>query len=158
METSAAAVSPAAEPSTEEPTTVVAGPPFVCPECKEDTFTSRAHLGRHRRWRHGVLGKHTKQAVANGDVEVPEPRRRGRPLGSRKQSTDIQLVERTNNAHVTNPSSNGHQVHASLDPLAYALAIGSVKEFCRNFAEEHGIPTREFTRQFSELFLREARR
>jgi uncharacterized C2H2 Zn-finger protein len=138
------------------PTKQIQGPPFVCPECKDDSFTTRAHLGRHRRNAHaieGIAAKYSKKVKQ--ELEEPEPKRRGRPPGSRNQSTELQL-ERTlsHNAH----SSNGHQVHAALDPTPFALTVGSIKEFCRHAAEEHDIPTRQFTRLCAELFFAQTRR
>jgi hypothetical protein len=155
---------PAATSATVAPTPSPSGPPFICPECKDDSFGSAAHLGRHRRWKHGIIGRFTKEKVAA--LEAEAPRKRGRPAGSGKnvddtQSTQLQPVERVLHHHEQKHvnSNNGHEASAAIyDPLAYALTIGGLKEFCRRAAEEHGIPTREFTRQCAELFLREARR
>jgi hypothetical protein len=105
-------------------------------------------LGLHRRHTHGVISPAKLKAQA---------------VAEKKQQ--LALTERTQsvNDKISSPSSRGEggenaASSPSFDPIAYALAIGSLKEFCRHFAEEHGIPTRDFTRQCAELFLREARR
>jgi hypothetical protein len=151
-------------PPPEAPPTAAAGspsgPPYLCPECK-DPFNSPAQLGRHRRFKHGVVGRFAQQAIDAATAALA-PRKRGRPRKSvvDNQSTQLQPVERVPQNHEQrHVNSNGHEASpAALDPIAYALTIGSIKEFCRRAAEEHGIPTREFTRQCAELFLREARR
>jgi len=132
--------------------------PYKCPECGQDNFISAAHLGRHRRYSHGIIGRFTKENIKAAGVEVEQKvgKKRGRPRKDENQSTQLQPAERAiphyEQRHDSNNEAN------SFDPLAYALTIGSLKEFCRRAAEEHGIPTKEFTRQCAELFLREARR
>jgi hypothetical protein len=105
-------------------------------------------LGLHRRHTHGVISPAKLKAQA---------------VAEKKQQ--LALTERTQsvNDKISSPSSRGEggenaASSPSFDPIAYALAIGSLKEFCRHFAEEHGIPTRQFTRQCAELFFRETRR
>lgn len=130
----------------------------TCPDCKQ-TFPNNATLGRHRRFKHGILGKAAVKAKEEAEAAAAEaPKRRGRPLGSKTNSnaTQLQTIERAS-PHVQK-FDNGNEDHATLNPLAYAVAVGSIQEFCRHFAEEHDIPTRQFTRQCAELFLRQTRR
>lgn len=141
-----------------------------CPECKELIPHAKhkpnyKRLGRHRRFAHNIIGfKHFNETpkqtsngkrAANGSAKTfPSGRRIGRPRKS--QSTERGLI------HV--PHSPVIEIAATTESalsqgdIAYALAVGSIKEFCRNFAEEHDIPTKLFTRSVAELFLRQARR
>lgn len=118
---------------------------FQCPECPM-SFTYARVLGKHRAAKHGVAGA-SKSALLKQRHNLERHTTNG-------HSTALETLPPPDPA---NHSANPHSA-ASLDPLAYAIAVGSVKEFCRNFAEEHGIVTKQFTRQFAELFLREARR
>jgi hypothetical protein len=116
---------------------------LVCRECGKDDFQSPAHLGRHRRFKHNVPGT----------------------AHQKKSSTSLETVPHHERAASTQANGNGHAqythaapVPAALSAVAHALAIGSIKEFCRHFAEEHGFLTKQFTRECAELLLRETRR
>lgn len=116
--------------------------PLACPECGRDDFNDTKHLGRHRRFEHKVIGR-----------------------AARAMMKKMTAIERTIPSNETSSSSTGSTAAAppapspeAIQAVTYALAVGAVKEFCRHHAEEHGIPSREFTRRFAELFLRETRR
>lgn len=113
------------------------GPPFLCPECTKP-YNKRSALGIHRRAAHGVLGK----------AHQPSARQLAQQS---KTSIEVVHAKRSQGPEAFSPEV------PTADPLAFAIAIGSVTEFCRNFAEEHAYPARQFTRQFAELFLRQAR-
>lgn len=113
---------------------------YPCPDCPK-VYKYPTALGLHRKKVHGISGS-SKSAMA-----------------LHKQKSNIPqggVVEDERSSAAINPKAKDFQ--APGDPLAYAICLGSVKEQCRRFAEEHGIPTREFTRGLAELFLREARR
>jgi uncharacterized C2H2 Zn-finger protein len=122
---------------------------FQCPECDE-VKKNAAELGKHRRFKHGVLGR---EAAKNQLAKSSHPEGLERK-NEKRRSIGNQTDSSNQPSHVTYDGSRA----PSLDPIAYALAVGSLKEFCRNAAEEHGIPSREFTRHCAELLLREARR
>ncbi|HTF61199.1 MAG TPA: hypothetical protein VK638_00660 [Edaphobacter sp.] len=132
---------------------------LVCPECGQGFNGPQGPqaLGRHRRSSHGVIGRYTKENIAAG---VGVPKKRGRPRKEENQPTQLQPASPERLHHAQRHDSNNGEVHQppALDYIAYALAVGGLKEFCRNFAESHGLPTREFTKQCAELFLRETRR
>jgi hypothetical protein len=109
-------------------TTAVAAS-LKCPECEFVAVTTGG-LSHHRSKRHGVLSAHAADVAR---------RRAGIPKGK----TDV-IAEKE---AVAKPASNGHVK----DPLLYAIAVGRVQELCRNLAEEHDVPAREFTSRFARL-------
>lgn len=111
---------------------------FHCPECKFK-HTKAVVIGTHRRSKHGIAGKSAGTVPAKRQLTLTNGGKTPHENGLAIQTHD-----------------DDSQV--AYDPVPYAIAVGSVKEFCRNFAEEHGLVTRVFTRQFAELFLRSARR
>jgi hypothetical protein len=122
----------------------------VCPECGE-VFSYAQVLSRHRRYDHDVIGPNAAPLKSS---KSPEPQ----PL-----QLATQPPKGVSHAKSNKPSRESRVVALeaqdnSLDPLTYALAVGQLKELCRHIAEEHDQPTRLFTRQLAELFLREARR
>jgi predicted RNA-binding Zn-ribbon protein involved in translation (DUF1610 family) len=121
---------------------------FQCPECGQ-VKKNAAELGKHRRFKHGVLGR---EAAKNQLAKSSHPE--GLERNEKRRSIGNQTVSSNQPSHIAYDGSRA----PALDPIAYALAVGSLKEFCRNAAEEHGIPSREFTRHCAELLLREARR
>ncbi len=113
---------------------------ITCPECSLP-MKSKIELGKHLQRKHGVPGKSTQKRLAKqNQLALHKP--------SERESHHEQ-IDRPSAKEFSSPA---------IDPIAFALAVGQVKEFCRSFAEEHDLPTRLFTRQFAELFLREARR
>jgi len=125
-----------------------------CPECG-NSFKGKIALANHR-WRtHQVKSQNqldrdraAARLAVNDDVALavspavdptPKPER---------QSVHV----KRNNGVVETPHS------LEIDPFAFAIAVGQVKELCRNIAEEHDVPSKQFTRQFAELFLRQTRR
>jgi hypothetical protein len=112
---------------------------YRCPECSFK-HVKAVVVGTHRRSKHGIQGRSAGAVAARNQLSLP--------TNGGKTHEISRTVE-------TQTHTNGE---AAYDPIPYALAVGSIKEFCRNFAEEHGLVTRVFTRQLAELFLREARR
>lgn len=117
---------------------------ITCPECKEGGFKSKAHLGRHRRKDHHIPGREAQRAL-NKSNQTSLERSPADASSAFSQSEQPQLS-----------SSSTVSSDVVLRAVTQAIAVGSVKELCRNFAEEHGYPTKQFTREFAELFLREA--
>ncbi len=121
------------------------GGKMKCPECGK-TCANRAAFANHRRAAHGVKSKaqlvRERRAEKSGNelaISVPVP-----------TIAEEKIIEKRK------PEIDG--AGSSVDPLVFAIALGQVKELCRHIAEEHGVPTKLFTRQFSQLFLAEARR
>jgi len=104
---------------------------LICPECS-DPFQNARNLGQHRWHRHGVVSPVKLKAMAQAEQKQLQPTERMQPVNDKKlrSTSHSGAVEGGNHAAAV----------ASLDPIAYALAIGSIKEFCRHFAEEHGNP------------------
>jgi len=117
---------------------------LVCRECGQDDFKSPAHLGRHRRFKHHISGTAHQKKSSTSLETVP----------NHESATSTQ----TNGTDPAQQYSSPASVSAALSAVAHALAIGSVKEFLRHFAEEHGYITKQFTRECAELLLRETRR
>lgn len=118
-----------------------AGGMLECPECHKDYKGIHA-LANHRRAAHGVKSKsqlrdERRQNALTITQPIPKPER---PVANVPQTRTIET-----------------DTTAEPDTLVYALAVGQVKELCRHIAEEHGVPAKLFTRQFAELFLRQAR-
>jgi uncharacterized C2H2 Zn-finger protein len=128
--------------------------PFKCPECPR-SFGRAVELGNHLRT-HGVLGTTAKAVQLRAETAAKKR------LSLSVEPVSITTTEQpaaNDERQIANVKKSSRVVEGPpVDVIAYALAVGSIKEFCRNFAEEHGIPTREFTRQCAELFYREARR
>jgi hypothetical protein len=118
-----------------------------CPECKAQgvvrKFNMPHTLANHRRAAHQVKSqnqldnerKQQKKLAKIGVPVVPE-------VAMEKENHEPPTIE----------------ARQQIDPIIFALTVGRVKELCRHIAEEHDVPTRLFTRQFSQLFLQEARR
>jgi hypothetical protein len=138
-----------------EPTVVpvsAAEKTFPCPECgKEYRFPTA--LGLHRRKAHGIIG--------SSHSVVSTQKRKASQIQAAVTALSQPSTQRSvNNDEISNTTvtTKGKDIQVPGDPIAYAICLGAIKEQCRHFAEEHGIPTREFTRGLAELFLREARR
>lgn len=132
------------KPNLTKKGTVANSGEFQCPEC-DRTFKYARVLGKHRSAAHDVPGKTSAQYQQSKQNKLER-----QIHGKNGHDTSLETLSPTTVTTAGNPPA--------IDPLAYAVALGSVKEYCRHFADEHGIPTRYFTRQFAELFLREARR
>lgn len=121
--------------------------PIECPECGRMCLGKNS-LGKHRGAAHGVISKsqlEQKQREQRLAVSKPTPTQLARTNHEEKQPSTHER--------------KGHVIpNGAIDPLIFALAIGQAKEFCRHIAEEHDVPTRLFTREFAELFLRQTRR
>jgi hypothetical protein len=127
-------------------TSSLAVPP--CPECGRDDFKRNADLGRHRRFTHNIRGTSHDRKTTHALERTPQ----ANEAGSRK------IHSGANQPTLPNTEAPTPTAAETFNAVTYAIALGAVKEFCRHHAEEHGIPTRQFTRQFAELFFREARR
>jgi uncharacterized C2H2 Zn-finger protein len=136
-------------------------PALTCPECQATgtvaTFPSTRELGKHRRFKHGVIGRITQKTrdragVGSLNLTVPDHR-----LPTIERSTH-NYAARSQNDALTPKGETQPNGFAVIDPLALALAVGSVQEFCRHLAEEHDTPARQFTRHVAELLLRQTRR
>lgn len=88
-----------------------------CDLCSKIGFKSAAHLGRHKRAEHGILGKHAKIVSAFAE-RVPEEDKHEE--FSKESSTDKQV-----------------------DLLSFTS--GEVLAHIRNVAVQHNIPARDFT-------------
>lgn len=114
-----------------------------CPDC-DLAFKGKAALSNHRRAQHGLprsqeAERRAKYKTKSDEITVPaviSPE--GNSIDKRKPEPEVS--------------------HSQIDTLLFAFAVGQIKEQCRRIAEEHDVPTKLFTRQFAELFLREARR
>jgi hypothetical protein len=116
---------------------------FACTEC-ERKFDRASALGNHMRG-HGIKSK----------AELHREKMAKRNPGSQQ----IQVATSASTERVmTSYEQAGKERTSTIDPLLYAITLGQIKELCRRIAEEHDVPTKLFTRQFAELFLRETRR
>jgi hypothetical protein len=138
----------------------VADKKFKCPDCS-NSYDRASALGNHRR-SHGYRGTHP-ESVKSRSQTLAKKR-----LAEAINTEPVSLIttdQPAENGERQVSNGNGKRVSRAtavevppVDFIAYALTVGSLKEFCRNSAEEHGIPSREFTRQCAELFYRETRR
>jgi len=124
-----------------------------CPECKAEgitaSFSDAKNLGRHRRFKHGVIGRSAVKAALRVTA------------GAGSFNTERTLVPyagRTQNQLTTIRNHEEIQNGFAIDPIALALAVGNLEEFCRHFAQEHDVPARQFTRHVAQLLLRQAGR
>jgi uncharacterized C2H2 Zn-finger protein len=118
---------------------------FPCPEC-EEVFVFARTLAKHRIARHGAApSPQSVKAKANRLARLSNGS--GNGTGVPHAPTSLSVIE-----------GSGHSKALAGDPFLYAVAIGSIKEYCRNLAEEHDIPARQFARGVAELFRDQARR
>lgn len=150
-------VNPSPEVVVASSPAVAAPGAFACPECasagKSEQFPNAAILGHHRRFKHGIMGKlaiKAREQAARRDLvssdSIPERRH--------PQSHDTH----PNGIIPISTAIPTHENTIQFDPLAVALAVGRVQEFCSNFAEEHDYAPRTFTRSVAQLLLSQARR
>jgi len=127
---------------------------IICPDCPEKFLNTRM-LGLHRRHHHGVVSPTADlRALKKQQKELA-----GKPSTPAERSDPVNVTKRSSLKHSNAVEGGNHaSPNPSLDPIAYAICIGSLKEFCRHFAEEHDVPTRQFTRQCAELFYRQTLR
>jgi hypothetical protein len=118
---------------------------LICPECREQgitlTFDNKLRLGHHRHQEHHVIGASKLKMLAR--------------LQRQQEGTNGHAIAKIEPPRF--PDRNPGEAQA-FDPIALALAVGSVKEFCRNFSEEHEYVTKHFTRSVAQLLLRQASR
>jgi hypothetical protein len=85
-----------------------------------------------------------------GQAIVPQPSKGGIPHGSNGSR-----IAPTDQQQDSADQITAAQVNAAIQ---HALTVGSLKELCRNVAEEQGYAARQFTRDCAELFYRQTRR
>lgn len=124
-----------------------------CPECGE-YFEHNRRLGIHRRGTHGVVGMSKGSIASRLETEKKRAAKEAEKNGTAVVAVVTPHVEERTRTY----ERKEQEIAPSIDTLALALAVGQVKELCRHIAEEHGVPTTQFARQFAELFLRQARR
>jgi hypothetical protein len=127
-------------------------------------FDEPAHLGRHRRFSHGVLGREAqkfrkleeeiKEKNANSaaievskPVEIIEVKAPKLKRKSPKRREPEQLEHHSNGA-----------LHFDIDPTTVAVAFGRFTELCRSFAFEYDVPPRLLARRLAELIHAQALR
>jgi len=136
--------------------------------CKAE-YKDAAHLGIHRRAKHGILGRsHTSQKAralkAENEAKLanPEPAAvNGSGMRSKrkymKRSTALANIDQ---AHPTN--GNEHFSKTSYRPFhaeaALAVAYGRFKELCTSIAVEYDLPPRSFAARLAELIHAETLR
>lgn len=115
------------------------GGPQTCPECRRECANKRT-LANHRQAAHGVPSQNSiyKQKIA-----------------AKQAARELAITPKEE--YVVHEKVQGP---GNIDPIIFVLTetVGQVKELCRHIAEEHGVPRREFTRQFAEIFRDQTRR
>lgn len=130
---------------------------LTCPECSE-VFSKPMELGKHRRTKHGVVSPKAEENRRHYENRKAKLNQLTLSLPITEEKVHEQVVSPARQARTQVQQQDLPQDRTSIDPLIFAIAIGQVKELCRNLAEEHDVPARLFTRQFSELFRDQARR
>jgi hypothetical protein len=151
--------SPAAPVATPDPQ--ISTSALQCPECSATgtiaTFPDTKELGKHRRFKHGIVGRIAEARRARAEIGSLKMTNKDAKLPPERTTTDNASAK--SQTGLTFPRGEVHQNgFAAIDPIALALAVGSVQELCRHLAEEYDAPTRQFTRNVAELLLRQTRR
>ncbi len=117
-----------------------------CSQCSKE-FKFPTGLGSHMRRVHGIAGT-SKSSLSYKKQNKNKISKRKLPI----TKGVLDNVSKTKNE--TEPET----ITFFNDPIAYFIAVGSLKEFCRNLAKEHGIPETIFTSGCAKLFYDQTRR
>lgn len=118
---------------------------LVCPECeaegKHTVFDEPRYLGRHRRFRHGVLGKRAQAQAESG----MNPRRRRRS-GTNKPLQPVPREE----------EPEGGPTPFPMAMIGYA--IGKLESLAEQIARENGFSPKEFAPLVMDYYSQVAKR